>query len=237
MSLTNGPNLGLLVDGAAGEEHYDELMAQWRGFDLLVQARVLDKDLAAPPGAPADGDAYIVAAGASGAWAGNAGKIARWSTALSPDAWEFFTPKSGWECYVVDETYMYRYSGSAWARSERLQVIAVACSDETTTITAGTAKVKFRMPYAFTLFDVRGSLTTAQSSGSIFTVDINEAGATILSTKLTIDNTELTSTTAATAVVMSDTSLANDAEISIDVDQVGSGTAAGLKVYLIGRPT
>lgn len=115
-----------------------------------------------------------------------------------------------------------------------LESFVIACSDETTAITAGTAKVKFRMPYAFTVTAVRASLSTAQASGNIFTVDINESGATILSTKLTVDNTETTSTTAATAAVISDAALADDAEISIDVDQIGNGTAKGLKVVIIG---
>lgn len=112
--------------------------------------------------------------------------------------------------------------------------VQLACSDETTALTAGTAKVTFRMPYAMTVTAVRASLTTAQTSGNIFTVDINENGTTILSTKLTIDNTEKTSTTAATAPVISDSSLADDAEITIDIDQIGDGTAKGLKITIIG---
>lgn len=119
----------------------------------------------------------------------------------------------------------------------RTQSIQIACSDETTALTAGAAKVTFRMPYAFTLTGVRASLTTAQAAngtGGIFTVDINEGGSTILSTKLTIDNTEKTSTTAATAPDISDANLADDAEITIDIDQIGDGTAKGLKVALIG---
>lgn len=110
--------------------------------------------------------------------------------------------------------------------------------DETTAITTGTAKKTFRMPHAMTLTSVRGSLTTAQAAnggGGTFTVDINEAGVSVLSTKLTLDNTEKTSTTAAVPAVISDSSLADDAEITIDVDQVGDGSAAGLKVYLIGK--
>lgn len=114
------------------------------------------------------------------------------------------------------------------------KVIQLAASDETTALTTGTAKLTFRMPYAMTVSAVRASLTTAQASGSIFTVDINESGTTILSTKLTIDNTEKTSTTAATAAVISDTSLADDAEITIDIDQVGASGATGLKITLIG---
>jgi hypothetical protein len=112
--------------------------------------------------------------------------------------------------------------------------VQVAASDETTALTTGTAKVTFRMPYAMTVTAVRASLSTAQASGSIFTVDINEGGTSILSTKLTIDNTEKTSTTAATAPVISDSALADDAEITIDIDQIGNGTAAGLKVTIIG---
>lgn len=139
---------------------------------------------------------------------------------------------------------------SAWASRTPTQVAAdlsslikatesiiIACSDETTALAAGTGKVTFRMPYAFTLSAVRASLTTAQTSGSIFTVDINEAGSSVLSTKLTIDNTEKTSTTAATAAVISDASLADDAEMTVDIDQIGDGTAKGLKVVLIGSRT
>jgi len=120
------------------------------------------------------------------------------------------------------------------ANLTNVQSIIVAASDETTALTTGTSKITFRMPYAFTVSAVRASLTTAQTSGSIFTVDINDSGTTILSTKLTIDNTEKTSTTAATAAVISDTTLADDAEITVDIDQVGDGTAKGLKVTLIG---
>lgn len=114
------------------------------------------------------------------------------------------------------------------------KVVQVAASDESTPLTTGPGKVTFRMPFAMTISAVRASLTVAQTSGSILTVDINEGGTSILSTKLTIDNGESTSTTAATAAVVSDTALADDAEITIDIDQVGDGTAKGLKVTLIG---
>jgi hypothetical protein len=112
--------------------------------------------------------------------------------------------------------------------------LVIACSDETTNLTTGTAKVTFRMPYAMTLSSVRASVNTAPT-GSTLVVDINEGGSTILSTKLSIDASELTSTTAATAAVISDTALADDAEITIDIDQIGSTIAGkGLKVVLKG---
>ena len=113
------------------------------------------------------------------------------------------------------------------------EVIVIAISDETTDIATGTAVVTFRMPFAMTLTAVRASLSTASTSGTP-TFDINEGGTTILSTKITVDANEKTSTTAATAPVISDSALADDAEMTIDVDVAGTG-AKGAKIYLIGR--
>jgi hypothetical protein len=112
--------------------------------------------------------------------------------------------------------------------------IQLAASDETTALTTGTAKMTFRMPHAMTLTGVRASLTTAQASGSIFTVDINQSGSSVLGTKLTIDNTEKTSTTAATPATITTSALTDDSEITIDIDQIGNGSATGLKITLIG---
>lgn len=126
--LTNGPNLGLLISGSAGEEHYDELLAQWRGLDLLVQPVVIDRDLATPPGSPSAGDAYIVAASPTGAWTGHAGKLARWSGS----AWEFYTPKAGWRAFVQDEAVSLTYVGGAWTQHEAMSLIAVNTQSGTT---------------------------------------------------------------------------------------------------------
>ena len=125
--------------------------------------------------------------------------------------------------------------GLKWAApAVQTESFIIACSDETTDLTTGT-KVTFRMPYAFTVSAVRASLTTVATGGTLLTVDINEAGTTILSTKITIDASESTSTTAATPPVISDTALADDAQMTIDIDAVGNTTAGkGLKVYIIG---
>ena len=366
MTAVTLPNVGIQAGFTEGESGWSAAMNRnLRAVDALVQPRVVDKDLTAPPSASA-GDVYIVAASATGDWAGQDGKLAIWCVGDDlASEWVFVTPKSGWFVWVVDESKVYRYTGSAWviytasasvaaaditdgtpvgravmtaadalaartaigagtsnfsgvysdltgkptlgtasalnvaasgnaAAGEVVKgddtrlgtggmtnpmttagdmiiggasgaptrlaagtntidvlgmasgapawvkraplIIPIACSDESTALAAGVAKVTFRMPCAMTLVAVRASLTTAQASGSIFTVDINEGGTTILSTKLTIDNTEKTSTTAATPAVISDTALADDAEMTIDIDQVGDGTAAGLKVYLIGWP-
>jgi hypothetical protein len=114
-------------------------------------------------------------------------------------------------------------------------VIVIPVADESTALTTGTAKVSFRMPFAATLLAVRASVNTAPT-GSTLIVDINEAGSSVLGTKLSIDASELTSTTAASAATITDSSLADDALVTIDIDQIGSTVAgAGLKVSLFVR--
>jgi len=111
----------------------------------------------------------------------------------------------------------------------------IAASDETTSLTTGSGKTYFRMPYTATLLAVRASVNTVASGITI--VDINEdvgsGPVSVLGTKLHIDANEKTSTTAASGYTISDAALADDAEISIDIDQVGTEPVAkGLKVYL-----
>lgn len=116
--------------------------------------------------------------------------------------------------------------------------IIIAVGDETTVLSTGTVKVTVRVPMAFTVDSVRASLTTAGTGAALVTVDINEAGVSILSTKITIDASEKTSETAATAPVISDSSLVDDAEITIDIDIIDTdNVAAGLKVAIIGHET
>lgn len=212
-----------------------------RRLDALAnRAIIVDRDLTAPPGSCADGANYLVKATATGAWAGQAGKLATAVGTNAANGWTFQTVAvGGYRLHVQDENVETQHNGSAWvdlaATTNPTETLLIAVGDETTAITTGAAKVTFRMPYAFTVTAVRASLTAASSSGTP-TVDINEAGTSILSTKLTIDASEKTSTTAATAAVISDSSLADDAEMTIDVDTAGTD-AAGLKVYIIGYRT
>jgi hypothetical protein len=228
----------------------------------LLQALLLNPAIsattAAQPGSPAEMDTYILPASPTGAqWDGfNEDDVVIFYNAT----WTAYAPPQGLLKYVEDEGEEWQFVGSSsggWVPLSSASAVSsvngdtgavivlvpiqVACSDETTALTTGTAKVTFRMPFAMTLLagsaGVRASVTTAPT-GSVLTVDINESGSTILSTKITIDATEKTSTTAATPPVISDTSLADDAEITIDIDTIGSTIAGtGLKVTLIGYPT
>src|SRR5690606_6056810 len=107
-------------------------------------------------------------------------------------------------------------------------------TDDSTAVTTGTGKAYFDVLRDMTLTGVVGTLATAQSSGSIMTIDINKNGTRVLSTKLTIANSETSSLTVAAAAVISTASFDAGDRVSIDVDQVGNGTGAGLTIGLIG---
>jgi len=111
----------------------------------------------------------------------------------------------------------------------------IAASDETTALTASTsvAKASFHAQRAGLIEEVLVGLTAAPT-GSIFTGDVHLNGTTIFSTKPTIDATEKTSVTAATAAVLttSPTVVAKGDLIELFADGVGSTiTGAGLKFY------
>jgi len=104
--------------------------------------------------------------------------------------------------------------------------LTLAASDETTDLTTGTGKVTFRAPFPMRLTqNPRLSVQTAPT-GAALIVNIKEGGSSIFSTKPQIDDGAKTSKTSGTTAVMSDTVIADDAELTVDIDQVGS-TAAG----------
>jgi hypothetical protein len=141
--------------------------------------------------------------------------------------------------WTQTDNHLYFQDGAGNNRKVTEEVFIVSLSDETTDLTTGTAKATFSMPFAFNLTSVIATVTTAPA-GSTLIVDINEGGSTILTTKLSIDASELTSTSAASGAVIGGAgpAIANAAALTFDIDQIGSGTAGkGLKVYLYGYRT
>lgn len=116
----------------------------------------------------------------------------------------------------------------------QLEYFVIACSNETTALTTGAAKVTFRVPYILKLVSVSASVTVAPT-GSTLIVDVNRDGLSMLFPKLSIDANEKTSLTSETPAGLNSTTLSipTDTEITIDIDQIGSTVAgAGLKVVL-----
>ena len=81
-----------------------------RAIEALT-IRVLDIRTSAPPGSPADGDAYICGSGSiSGDWSAfTINDIAYYNS-----GWYNLTPSEGLRVWVNDEDTLYCYYGSAW---------------------------------------------------------------------------------------------------------------------------
>lgn len=114
MPAVAGNNLGLNWGWAIGENGWKAgTDNNYKLLELLVQPNVIDKDLTTPPGAPANGDRYLIPpTGATGAWSGHANKLALWDNQIS--AWLLIAPLEGWRTTVQDEDADYIFNGSTW---------------------------------------------------------------------------------------------------------------------------
>lgn len=87
-SRTTRFELPLLFAGQAQKEIFvNELAAR---LDALLHGAI-EAELAVPPISPSNGQAWLVASGASGEWSGKAGQIA----ARQAGNWLFFVPRDG----------------------------------------------------------------------------------------------------------------------------------------------
>lgn len=107
------PNLQLeelVINQANPETTYNQNTLP---LDALVMGSILDATLTAPPSSPTNGDRYIPAATASGAWLGKENDIAYYY-----NGWYFFTPSPGWNLYNQDTGLYINWSGTAWVATK-----------------------------------------------------------------------------------------------------------------------
>lgn len=120
MTLKYGPNLGQLIGAAAGDEHYQAILSQWRALDGLVQPAVSSRLSSLPTTDLLEGDRYLVTAGTY------ANRIARYREANSESGqgagWEYFTPREGWYVWCVADKRGFRFSNGAWAAMDKSEV-------------------------------------------------------------------------------------------------------------------
>ncbi len=107
--MTATPRLGLTLIEQSQAQKEVTANAAFARIDALLGAGVISNALAAPPGSPSDGDAYIVAASATGAWAGKEEYIAYYSA-----GWQFIAPAEGMTLWVNSDSRLYSYDGGDW---------------------------------------------------------------------------------------------------------------------------
>ena len=118
--MTSTPNLDLpFILAAQAQKHVTHNEALKR-LDALMHLSVKSRSLTTPPASPAEGDRYIVAAGATGVWAGFAGTIAGWQDG----SWEFYPPAAGWRAWVEAESLLLVFNGTAWSATGATNPVA-----------------------------------------------------------------------------------------------------------------
>jgi len=104
--------LPLILPGQAQKEvFHNEALAL---IDAALHAAVEEAPLAVPPGAPAEGACWLVAAGATGAWAGRDGSLAAWTSG----GWRFVAPQPGMCVWDKAAGFPRRWTGAAWTAGE-----------------------------------------------------------------------------------------------------------------------
>ncbi len=98
-----------LLDAAQAQKHVTVNEALVRA-DTFGAGRVEAQDLTTPPGSPGDGEAWIVASGATGVWAGHDGEIALFLNG----GWEFAQPWTGARYWVAAEAALTVWTGAKW---------------------------------------------------------------------------------------------------------------------------
>jgi len=108
MARTAQLELPLLVPSQA-QKHVtvNEALAR---LDAVAQLRVVSSTLSSPPAVAGEGAGYLVAAGASGDWAGQAGRIA----VRSNGGWVFLAPRAGWRAWDEGRGGQLLHDGTAW---------------------------------------------------------------------------------------------------------------------------
>lgn len=105
-------------------------------LDAVVAAAVEELPRADPPASPLEGDTYIVGDSPSGAWAGQAGKLANFTAG----GWRLIAPPPGMTVFIKSTATLAVHNGGTWEigalRGSRLLVDGVqVIGPQTTAIT------------------------------------------------------------------------------------------------------
>ena len=107
--VNRSPVVQLAIDAYTKAEIDARLSALVGG---IAHGVPVDSITATPPSAPQEGHEYIVAPGATGAWAGHEHKVAIWHN----NAWQFVDPHTGDTHLVEDQQAQYTWNGTAWVK-------------------------------------------------------------------------------------------------------------------------
>ena len=118
--MSETPLLGLpLLEASQAQKHVTHNEALLL-LDAAIHLSVISRSLAAPPAVPVEGDRYLVAASATGDWAGQDGNLGM----REASAWRFSVPRSGWRLWVEDELKFFVFDGTIWHDLQQIDQIS-----------------------------------------------------------------------------------------------------------------
>jgi hypothetical protein len=191
-------------------------------LDALVQLAVMSATTSAQPGAPSDGQAYILPSGKTGAdWAA----MANYALAYYRDGiWEQIAPREGWLAFVKDADQLFFYTGAAWSLFPAAKILTVSASDKLlgrVSSGAGAAEEVTFTDQAQQLCDDVSFAAMRTTMGAAGLADANNfaenqtiAKNQSAETKLAITNTQANASAAAKLELASNTGTASLAQFS-----------------------
>ncbi|MEM9197138.1 MAG: DUF2793 domain-containing protein [Pseudomonadota bacterium] len=177
--MTETPHFALpLLAAAQAQKHVTVNEALMR-LDALAAMRLMSLDLTDAPASPGDGEAYVVASGATGTWTGHDGQLALWSNG----DWMFLVPEPGWRVTDRSTGRLVLFDGADWIVDGHISSPGGAATlmrlvEVDHTLTAGaTSVVAGAIPAATQVLGVTARVITA-ISGSATGWSLGVAGST-----------------------------------------------------------
>lgn len=236
------PNLSLPEIAASQAQKHVTHNEALNMLDAMVQLSAIDRDLTAPPVSPADGDRYIPAPGATGAWLTWDLSIAAWQDG----AWVRYQPREGWTCWVMDEDVLLAWNGSVWQNPSTAGAISFKDSLFTLEDDADSSKkANFQLSgittattRTYTLPNVTGALATLGALTQSFAGSTTFANAVnSLGTSTAASTTNVG--TGATAAAATKTVNVGTGGISTSITNInlGSALAGALGTFTVNSTT
>ncbi|GEQ97080.1 hypothetical protein JCM17844_07170 [Iodidimonas gelatinilytica] len=97
----------ILTNQSQKEVTHNEALSR---IDLLLHLHIESATQTDPPENASEGAAWIVGAGALGAWAGHDNEIAQWLDG----GWRFIAPVQGMRAWLADRQFDAIYTGTLW---------------------------------------------------------------------------------------------------------------------------
>lgn len=183
--MTTTPNFSIPELAQAQAQKHVTVNQGFKVIDTAMNLNVISRVLTAPPGSPSEGDKYIPAATATGAWVGQEDNIATFING----SWLFFIPVDGWRCFDQNTSTLLIYDGAVWSTfsapltlsaditvteaTNEAQMQFHILEEELTGLSGATVDTSIQIPNGAIVFNVSERVTTTITGATSFDVGVS----------------------------------------------------------------